>query len=121
MTNTAKALYSFFSSFGLHAYVEYNPPSDATLPYITYQLIEPEWRDTATMYARVWYRSTSFAEINAKVDEISAAIGEGITLPTATGVLRLYKGTPFAQYMPMEGDDTLKVVYLSMIIHAHTT
>ena len=121
MTNTAKALYGFFNSFGLDAYVEYNVPDDAQLPYITYQVIEPDWRDGGTIYARVWYRSTSFAAINAKVDEIRAEVGEGINLLTASGAVYLTRGTPFAQNMPMEGDDTLKVVYLLFNIQAITT
>lgn len=121
MTNTAKALYNFFSGFGLDAYAEHSIPDDAELPYITYQLIEPDWRDSATMYARVWYRSSSLVAINAKVDEIKNAIGEGVSLPTDGGAVYLGKGTPFAQYMPMEGDDTLKAVYLNLIINAITT
>jgi len=121
VTNVAIALYQFFSGFGLDAYVEYNVPDDAALPYITYQLVAPDWRDSAMMYARVWYRSTSFASINAKVDEISAAIGEGVSIPTDGGAVYLGKGSPFRQYQPMEGDDTLKVVYLNLIINAITT
>jgi len=121
MTNTAIALYQFFSGFGLEAFVENNVPEEAQLPYITYQLTEPDWDDSQAMYARVWYRSTSFLAINAKVDEIRAAIGEGASIPTAGGAVYLSKGSPFAQYMPMEGDDTLKVVYLNIIIHAITT
>jgi len=121
VTNVAKALYRFFSGFGLPAFVENNVPEEATLPYITYQMVVPDWRDTAVMYARVWYRSTSFSAINAKVDQISAAIGEGVSIPTSGGAVYLNKGSPFAQYMPMEGDDTLKVVYLNLIINAITT
>lgn len=121
MTNVAIALYQFFSGFGLSAFVENNVPDEATLPYITYQLVAPDWRDSSTMYARIWYRSTSFAAINAKVDEISAAIGEGVSIPTNGGAVYLGKGSPFAQYMPMEGDNTLKVVYLNLIINAITT
>ena len=121
MTNTAKALYQFFSGFGLDAYVEYSPPEDAQLPYITYQLIEPDWDDGGTFYARVWYRSTSYSAINTKVDQISAAIGEGASLPIdGGGAVYLSKGTPWVQYMPMEGDDTLKVAYLNFNIHALT-
>lgn len=121
MTNTAKALYGFFSGFGLPAYVEYSPPDDAVLPYITYQLAQPEWHDPTSIYARVWYRSTSYVDISAKVDEIAAAIGEGVSIPTRGGYIVLEKGNPFAQYMPMEGDDTLKVMYLNLILFAHTT
>lgn len=121
MTNTAKALYQFFSSFGLEAYVEHSIPDDAQLPYISYQLVNPGWRESAVMYARVWYRSLSVVDINAKVDEIENAIGEGISIPTEGGAVYLSKGTPFAQHMPMEGDDTLKAVYLNLIINAITT
>jgi len=121
MTNTAKALYQFFSSFGLPAYVEYSPPEDAQLPYITYQVVEPDWHDGGSFYARVWYRSSSYTAINAKVDQIKAAIGEGISIPTEGGAVYLSKAAPFIQNMPMEGDDTLKVVYLNFNIMAHTT
>ena len=121
MTNTAIALYQFFSGFGLPAYVEFSPPDDAQLPYITYQLVEPDWDDAATFFARVWYKSTSYIQINAKVDEIRAAIGEGISIPTEGGAVYLSRGTPFVQYMPMEGDDTLKVAYINLNLQAITT
>ena len=42
MRDTAAALYTFFSSFGIPAYVEYNVPDNAALPYITYELRDPE-------------------------------------------------------------------------------
>ena len=121
MTNTAKALYRYFSGFGLPAYVEYCPPEGAALPYITYQLVEPDWRDSATMYARVWYRDTSLTDINAVVDQIGAAIGEGVGLPTDGGAVYLNRGKPFAQHMPVEDDDALKAVYLNIIVNAMTT
>lgn len=121
MTNTAKALYNFFSGFGLPAYVEYNVPDSAVLPYITYQVVEPDWMDAATIFARVWYRDTSYVAINAKADQIKAAIGGGAMLPTDGGCLVLEKGTPFVQEQPMEGDDTLKVYYLNFTIYAYTT
>ena len=121
MTNTAKALYQFFSGFGLPAYVEYSPPEDAALPYITYQVVEPGWRESATLFARVWYRSTSYVDINAKIDQITAAVKEGVNIPTPGGAVYLAMGSPWGQNQPMEGDDTLKVVYLTFIINAITT
>jgi hypothetical protein len=120
MTNTAKALYQFFSGFGLPAYVEYNVPDESVLPYMTYQLTEPGWNDSGTIYARVWYRSTSFTAINAKVDQIKAAVGEGVSIHTNGGAVYLTKGMPFAQNIPMEGDETLKVVYLLFNIQTPT-
>jgi len=121
MTNTAKALYQFFSGFGLDAYGEYNIPDDAPLPYISYQLIEPDWDDSGTFYARVWYRSTSYVDINAKLSEIKAAVGEGVSVRTPGGAVYLSKGTPFIQFQPLEGDDSLRVAYLNFNIHAITT
>ena len=121
MTNTARALYQFFSGFGIPAYAEYAPDDDAQLPYITYQVIEPDWDDGGTFYARVWYRSRNFVAINAKVDEIKAAVGEGVSIRTPGGAVYLTKGTPFIQFQPLEGDDSLRVAYLNFNIHAITT
>ena len=118
MTDVARALYQFFSGFDIPAYTEYNVPDEATLPYITYQLVQPEWIDSGTLYARVWYRSTSLAGISAKVNQISEAVGRGVTIPFENGCVMLNKGTPWAQEMPMEGDTTLKVVYLNFVINA---
>ena len=69
----------------------------------------------------MWYRSTSFLAINSKVDQIKAAVGEGVSLRTEGGAVYLTRGEPFAQYMPMEGDETLKAIYLLFNIQAPTT
>lgn len=114
------ALYTFFSGFGLDAYPENTVPDEAQLPYITYQITVPEWESPVSMYARVWYRSASFAGISAKVDEIDEAIGPGAVIPFEDGAIWIYKGAPFAQYMPMDGDPDLKCMYLSMSVQAIT-
>jgi hypothetical protein len=88
-------------------------------PYITYQLREPNWRTPSQLYAELWYRSTSLAPINAKTDEIRAAIGEGISIPTDGGAV--YLSNFDAEPMYMEGDDTLKRMYMTMTIEAPTT
>lgn len=124
MTNTAKALYAFFSGFGLPAYVIGAVPDETPdgqpvkPPYITYQLREPNWRTPSQLYAELWYRSTSLAPINAKTDEIRAAIGEGLSLPTKDGAIYLYNFD--AEPMYMEGDDTLKRMYMTMTIETPT-
>lgn len=131
MTNTATVLYQFFSSFGLPAFPEHDVPRtyhdgqgakhQVKPPYITYQVIEPDWRDSGVFYAMIWYRSDSYEAIHAKADQIKAAIGEGISLRTSDGgAVYLSKGTPFAQDMPMERDDTLIRVYLNFNIIAIT-
>lgn len=120
MTQTAQALYAFFSSFTIPAFVEYTEPDGTPAPYVTYELVEPDWRGRTMLHARVWYRSTSFVEIAQKVDEIRDALGEGIGIPTNTGAVYLWADDNWAQFQPMEGDPTLKCAYLSLIIEAHT-
>ena len=122
------ALYRFFSGFAIPAYPEDNVPikdpatgEKIVPPYITVQLIAPNWRGAVPFYARLWYRSDTYSEICAKADEIAAAIGEGVSLPTEDGAVYLYAGDTFAQYQDMAGDETLKCAYLSMSIHAITT
>lgn len=126
MTATVKALYRFFSGFGLPAYAEDSVPlKDANNnkiepPYITVQLIAPDWKSSVPFYAHIWYRDKGFAAIDAKADEIGAAIGEGVSIPTDGGAVYIYKGTPFAQYRPMAGDPMLKCLYLNMTMMSHT-
>lgn len=125
MTNTAKALYTFFSGFGLPAYVIGSVPDETPdgrpvqPPYITYQLREPDWRMQIQLYAELWYRSTSMVPINAKTDEIRAAVGEGVSIPTEGGAVYLSEFA--AEPLYMEGDDTLKRMYMTFTIEATTT
>ena len=114
------ALYTFFSGFGLDAYPEDTVPDDAQLPYITYSISIPDWENPTSLYANVYYRSASFAGISAKVGEIDEAIGPGAVIPLDDGAIWLYKGTPFAQFMPMAGDPNLKRMYLNMSMQAIT-
>ena len=119
MTNVATALYGFWSGFGIPAYVENTVPEDAQMPYITYRLAQPDWREPMSMYARVWYRSTSFVDIAAKVDEISKALATGYSAKIDNGYIVLMKDVFFCQYMPDDsGDGAIKTAYLSLIMHA---
>ena len=130
MTYTAKALNLFFSRFGLPAFTENNVPEEledangvlqkVQPPYITYQQIEPSWRSAVPMYARVWYRGSNNVALDAKVDEIAAAIGEGVGIATPGGLIYLNRGDTFAQYQEFAGDPTLKCAYLSLTLQALT-
>lgn len=113
MTSVAKALYAFYSGFGLPAYPEDGVPSSAALPYITYTVVQPDCFDSAVHQARVWYQSESYAGVNAKADEIIAAVGRGLLLPAGDGFVCLRPGTPLAQHMPIEGKPEIKIVYLN--------
>ena len=101
------AVYTFLSSFGIPAYAASSVPDQATFPYLTYDLVLGEWGEPeVNMPVNVWYRTDSEAIPNAKVREISQAIGMGgITLPCDGGMLWVKKGSPWAQAMTVEGED----------------
>ena len=118
MTSIAKALYAFYSGFGLPAYPEDGVPSDAALPYITYTIVQPDFIDSAVHQARIWYQSDSYAGVNAKADEIISAVGRSLLLPAGDGSVCLRPGTPLAQPMPIEGKPEIKIVYLNFQLNA---
>lgn len=101
------AVYTFLSSFGIPAYAASSVPDQATFPYLTYDLVIGEWgQPEVNMPVNVWYRTDSEAAPNAKVREISQAIGMGgVTLPCDGGMLWVKKGSPWAQAMTVEGED----------------
>ena len=121
MTSIAKALYAFYSGFGLPAYPEDGAPSDAALPYITYTIVQPDFIESAVHQARIWYQSDSYAGVNAKADEIISAVGRGLLLPAGNGAVCLRPGTPLAQHMPIEGKPEIKIVYLNFQLNAYHT
>lgn len=118
MKETARALYEFWSRFGIPAYPEYSIPDDADLPYITYEVKRPIWSEMSSYTARVWYRDTSFVAITEKVDEIAQEIGDGVRVPMEDGNMWIFMEDEFVQMQPLEDDSQdIKVAYLSMIIH----
>lgn len=117
MLDTAAALYGFFSSFGIPAYVENNVPDVAVLPYITYELREPERGATCMLTARVWYQDTGFEAISRKVDEIKNAVAEGASLPVENGAIWLWPDDNFCQFQPPD-EPKLKIAYLMLVMGA---
>lgn len=113
------AIYQFLSGFGIPAYASTSVPDQAEFPYLTYDLVIGEWMQTeVNMPVNVWYRTTSEAEPNAKVREMSAALGlGGVTLQCDGGMLWVKKGSPWAQAMSIEGeDDMVKRRYVNVNI-----
>lgn len=118
------AVYTFLSSFGIPAYAASSVPDQAAFPYITYDLVLGEWgQPEVNMPVNVWYRTDSEALPNAKVREISQAIGMGgVTLPCDGGMLWVKKGSPWAQAVTIEGEDEkVKRRYININIEFLTT
>ena len=111
----AAAIYQFWSSFGLTAYEENTVPTDADFPYITYQLVTDSFDREIPLTASIWYRSESWAGINAKTEEIGQKISRGgKVIPCDGGAIWLKRGQPFAQSMGDESDDLIKRKYLNI-------
>ena len=111
----AAAIYQFWSSFGLTAYEENTVPTDAAFPYITYQLVTDSFGLEIQITASLWYRSESWAGINAKTEEISQTISRGGKIISCDdGAIWLKRGQPFAQNMRDESDDLIKRKYLNI-------
>jgi hypothetical protein len=97
--------------------VENSVPDEAIMPYITYRLAEPDWDEPMSMYAKVYYRTTSFAGISATIDEINQALKNGKSFSFDGGYIALFKDSNFCQFMNDE-DEAVKAAYLSYIMHA---
>ena len=119
MTDIGTALYNFWNSFGIPAYVEETVPDEnpdgtpVTMPYITYRLAKPDWTAPISTYAKIWYRSTSFGGILAMTDIIEKEIGPGAVIPFDNGAIWLYREPQFAQFVP-DDDPDVKCMYLNM-------
>lgn len=120
-THVAEALQTFFSGFGVPAYAVGAVPNDAVLPYIAYSLTVPNFMASAPFYAEVYaQKSISLVPLNAMVDAIESAIGQGVSIPTGSGAVWIYKGDNFRQDRQYGGDPYYRCAYLNLIIQAIT-
>lgn len=121
--NKAQAIHSFWSSFGIPAYDQNTIPNDddnadhrPEPPYITYEVIEDSLNTPVALSGSIWYRSTRWAEITQKANEIAAEIGYGHKIIKIDGgYLYITKGTPFAQRMSDE-DDSIRRIYINLMV-----
>ena len=98
-----QAYYNLWSSFDLPAYDENSVPDDAKMPYITYQVILDDLDSPVYPSASLWYRSTSWNDIDIKQKQIAAYIENILPIPLDDGnYMFITKGTPFAQRMAEE-------------------
>ena len=114
-----QAYYNFWGSFNLPAYDENSVPDGASFPYITYQVITSDYDNVIYPTASIWYRSDTWAGIDAKLNEISRAIEEMLPVPLSGGYMRIDKGAPFAQRMA-EDDRTIKRYVLNLNVEFFT-
>ena len=112
----AAALYNFFKSFELPAYEEDSVFAMAmsgqapALPYITYEGKADFFGEVdSPLTFSLWYRSSSWTEINAKSQQISAAIGRvGKILKCDGGYILIQRSQPWVQNMGDDSDDMIR-------------
>ena len=109
------ALQSFFDSI-MTSYEESAVPDDATLPYLTYELITSAWDGGEIgLTVNLWFYTTSEAVPNAKAQELSDAIGYGgVTLPCDGGFIWLKRGSPWCQNIQDDTDKNIKRRYINV-------
>lgn len=109
------SLQSFFNGI-MPSYAASSVPDDATLPYLTYELITSAWNGGEVgLTVNMWFRTTSEKEPNAAVDKLSKAIGlGGVFLHCDDGVIWLKRGSPWAQSLTDATDKTIKRRYINV-------
>lgn len=116
------ALNGFFSGFGLPVYPEDCVPSKAALPYLTVLPVMPKGYDeTAAFHARLWYPSDGGKlPVLRKIDEIRAALADGLVADCEGGAVLLCAGEPWAQSMDDPAESYL-CTYLNFEITSFVT
>lgn len=113
----AQAIHNFWSKFGT-AYDENSVPtgSDAPdFPYITYSVSTDSLGNDISLHGSLWYRSTSWAAISKKAEEIERYLYEhSQPIKIDGGYLWLKRGSPFAQRMSDPNDDMIRRVYINI-------
>lgn len=109
------ALHSFFNGI-MPSYAASAVPDDATLPYLTYELITSAWDGGEVgLTVNLWFYTTSEAVPNAKAQELSDAIGYGgVTLPCDGGFIWLKRGSPWCQNLQDDTDQNIKRRYINV-------
>lgn len=109
-----QAYHSFVSSFAWKAYDENTVPDDAVLPRITYNLSVSEFGEPVMLSLSLWDRSTSWASVTNKSDDIFSAVGRGgVMIPFDGGAIWVNRRSPFAQRMADE-DDTIRRILINL-------
>lgn len=86
-------------------------------PYITYELQVDSFGNQVMITASLWVRSSSWASITAKEQEISDYITRGGRMIAFTGgAMWVQKGTPWAQRMGDQSDEMIKRIILNTLV-----
>lgn len=117
LPDKSQALYQFWSSFEWAAYDESSVPTGSSappFPYITFSVVLDNLGNEVGLNASLWYRSSSWATISRKADEIARALDNLSPVKIGGGYMWLKRGTPFAQRMSDPNDDMIRRIYINI-------
>ena len=120
MADKWQALCDFWNSFGLVAYDEFSVPDDASMPYITYSSSTSNFETPLFLSASLWYRSSSWADISHKADEIARRVRDYTIIKIDGGYMHITRGSPFTNRMNDPNDDMIKRVYINVVVEFFT-
>lgn len=118
----AQALYNFWAGFGLPAFDEQSDLDRETMdqlqvtyPYLTFESAVSEFDDRVALGADLYYRTTSWAEIKAKAEEISQSIGlGGAKVAYDGGQIWITRGRPAYRSMSPENDFSIRRIHINI-------
>ncbi len=117
LPDKAQALYQFWSSFGLSTYDESSVPTGSNapkFPYITYSVVTDNLGNNVGLTGSLWYRSSSWAAISQKAEEIAKRLENLSPIKIEGGYMWLKRGSPFAQRMSDSNDDMIRRIYINI-------
>lgn len=117
MVSATSALNQWLSLFGWPVYGRDDVPANAQLPFITAPVTVPEWDKKTSYQIQLWARSTEYAGLIRKADDICAAVGAGLRIPFPGGLVVLWPDTPLQQLIP-DGDCRRVLIMLQANVYS---
>lgn len=115
-----QALHSFWGSFGLPAYDQNTVPSDAKLPYFTFEVVTGELNQRLPTSAKLWNRSTDWLFLDSKATEVAKKINEMSPIPIDDGYLYITKDQPFSRRINDQQDSNIKGISFNIGVEFFT-
>lgn len=120
--DSSEALNAFWNSFGWEAIDEMSSYDEGAIEalnipdhYITYEVQIGELGEPVALTGSLWHRSTSWALIEAKAQQICRTIGEGgIKQPYTGGQIWITRRMPSYQRMPDESNYDMRRIIINI-------
>lgn len=117
MTDFAKALTAFWSSFDMPAYQTEQVPNGTAFPYVTFEVLQGAPFSQNVLTARAWFRAERGQSVNAQVaqflDNVKKAIPpQGVTLQSGDGFFSIFpNGAGFLSWeVDPASDEAQKII-----------